>query len=319
MDMYLVFNVLRIGRRFFLPVSLLWYVTGIIWCKCFLMRHHIATWSVPGPIQTFRIQCLSDLAGKHDPVLVDKGAMYTILWLKEGSGTYIADIDAVQMDADTIYMFKPQQALSVLVADEARGYVIHFSLDFLGVKPDTFRQFTGSSLFDILSGTLTIPAGQDDSLDVLVSKMKEQDVNDPIVPELMKVMLLLLNQKNNVVSERANGYGNIFLVKKFFNLLEQKFLTMKMVNNYARELSVTPNYLNEMIKKNTGFSARHHIQQRVIMEAKRKIMQEGLSMKEIAYYLGFDDSYHFSKYFKNVSGSNFSEFRKQTMHQLSFI
>lgn len=283
------------------------------------MRHHIATWSMPGPTRTFRIQSLRDLSGSQDPVIVDKNAMYTILWLKEGEGTYMADVNAAPMDVDTIYFFKPQQALSLLMPGVVQGYVIHFSLDFLGVRPDTFQQFTGSSLFDVLSGTLVIATGQDDSLDVLVNKMKEQGAEDPIVPELMKVMLLLLNQKSNTVAEKVNGYGNIFLVKKFFNLLEQNFLTMKMVNNYARELSVTPNYLNETIKKNTGFSARHHIQQRVIMEAKRKIMQEGLSMKEIAYYLGFDDSYHFSKYFKNVSGSNFSDFRKQTMNQLSFI
>ncbi len=315
----MIFIVLRRSFGFFRQDILIWYATGIIWRKCFIMRHHIATWAVPESKPTFKIQCLSDLSGTDDPIIVDKYAMYTVLWLKEGTGTYIADVDASAMEEDTIYFLKPQQTLSLLIPEKVRGYMIHFSLDFLGVTPDAFRQFTGSSLFDLLSGTLIIPFDDGASLDVLVKKMNAQDADDPIVPELMKITLLLLNQKNNTIVEKVNGYGNIFLVKKFFNLLEQNFLTMKMVSNYARELSVTPNYLNEMIKKNSGFSARHHIQQRVIMEAKRKIMQEGLSMKEIAYYLGFDDSYHFSKYFKNVSGSNFSDFRKQTMKQLSFI
>ena len=48
-----------------------------------------------------------------------------------------------------------------------------------------------------------------------------------------------------------------------------------------------------------------------MLEAKRQAAYSSLTMKEIAYQLGFDDIAHFSKFFKNVSGSSFTDFKKK--------
>ncbi len=78
-------------------------------------------------------------------------------------------------------------------------------------------------------------------------------------------------------------------------------------------LFVTPNYLNEIIKKITGYSAGYHIRQRITLEAKRMALYSDNSMKEIAYNLGFLDCAHFSKFFKTITGSNFTEFKKEKL------
>ena len=79
----------------------------------------------------------------------------------------------------------------------------------------------------------------------------------------------------------------------------------------SAHLSVTPNYLNEVVKKNTGRTAGHHIRQRVALEAKRMGRYSDIAMKEIAYNLGFSDCGHFSKFFKTATGVNFSDFKKE--------
>ena len=93
-------------------------------------------------------------------------------------------------------------------------------------------------------------------------------------------------------------------------LLDNNFKETKMVAEYAGQLAVTPNYLNRIVKKNTGFSAGHHIRQRVVLEAKRMGRYSDAGMKEIAYSLGFLDSAHFSRFFKTFAGINFSEFKR---------
>jgi YesN/AraC family two-component response regulator len=103
------------------------------------------------------------------------------------------------------------------------------------------------------------------------------------------------------------------LVNRFLELLDKNFREDKMVSVYAGQLLVTPNYLNKIVKKGTGFSAGHHIRQRVILEAKRMARFSDSGMKEIAYNLGFLDSAHFSKFFKSVAGTNFSEFKKESL------
>jgi AraC-like DNA-binding protein len=50
-----------------------------------------------------------------------------------------------------------------------------------------------------------------------------------------------------------------------------------------------------------------------VLEAKRKAVFGGYSMKEAAYDLGFYDPSHFSKYFKNSSGVNFTDFKRGTV------
>jgi transcriptional regulator GlxA family with amidase domain len=100
------------------------------------------------------------------------------------------------------------------------------------------------------------------------------------------------------------------LVKSFMELLDKNFKEKKMVAEYAGQLLVTPNYLNRIVKKITGFSAGHHIRQRVVLEAKRMGRYSGAGMKEIAYDLGFLDSAHFSRFFKTFGGMNFSEFKR---------
>jgi len=65
-----------------------------------------------------------------------------------------------------------------------------------------------------------------------------------------------------------------------------------MVSCYASLLLVTPNCLNVIVKKNTGFSAGHLIGQRVVRATKRMSGYSDARKKEIAYSLGFADSWH---------------------------
>jgi AraC-like DNA-binding protein len=48
-----------------------------------------------------------------------------------------------------------------------------------------------------------------------------------------------------------------------------------------------------------------------VIEAKRMGIHTDLTSKEIAFSLGFDDPAHFSKFYKNITGSSFSDFRAE--------
>jgi len=100
------------------------------------------------------------------------------------------------------------------------------------------------------------------------------------------------------------------LLDRFMERLNQDYASKKLVSDYADDLCISANYLNTIIKKVTGFPASHHIQQCIIREAKCRALKSGAMMKEIAYDLGFRDLAHFSKFFKNYSGSSFSTFMK---------
>jgi AraC family transcriptional regulator, transcriptional activator of pobA len=131
-----------------------------------------------------------------------------------------------------------------------------------------------------------------------------------IVRSLFRVFMIYLRRKFEGYDTGSGAAKDKLMVQRFFTLLQQHHVSKKQVADYADELCITPNYFNTMVKKHTGFPVSYHIQQYIIVEAKRHAMYSGLRMKEVAERLGFDDYAHFSKFFKNYSGMNFSDFRR---------
>lgn len=96
-----------------------------------------------------------------------------------------------------------------------------------------------------------------------------------------------------------------------FNLLIDKhFRSEKSVSFYAENLHISANYLNILCKKHLKISATSLIQQRVAIEGKRMLQGTSLSIKEIAFDLGFVDQAYFSNFFKVQTGVTPSEFRQ---------
>ncbi len=77
----------------------------------------------------------------------------------------------------------------------------------------------------------------------------------------------------------------------------------------AEKLFLSPNYLGDLLKKETGKSAQEHIQLKMIEVAKEKICEPGKSISEIAYELGFKHPQHFTRMFKKNTGVSPNEFR----------
>lgn len=149
----------------------------------------------------------------------------------------------------------------------------------------------------------------------VISLLEKESFNNvnlqrEIVGKWLQIILLYLRRSIESSSSFVLMEKNNTLLKRFLLLLENNFKKKKAVVDYACDLNVTPNYLNAVIKKVSGYPPSYHIQQRVVQEAKRRAKHSDASMKEIAYYLGFDDIAHFSKYFKNNSGMSFTDFKR---------
>jgi AraC-like DNA-binding protein len=69
---------------------------------------------------------------------------------------------------------------------------------------------------------------------------------------------------------------------------------------YAELLYITPNHLNALCKEHLGMQAGEVIRNRIVLEAKRLLVNKNTSISEIAYYLNFADNSYFSKFLKNT-------------------
>ncbi|MFK7926425.1 MAG: helix-turn-helix domain-containing protein [Bacteroidia bacterium] len=77
----------------------------------------------------------------------------------------------------------------------------------------------------------------------------------------------------------------------------------------ANQLHLSANYFGDLIKKETGKSAKEYIQDKIIVLAKNKVSDNVLTVSEIAYELGFKYPQHFTRLFKKQVGCTPNEYR----------
>src|SRR5215467_15789199 len=94
-------------------------------------------------------------------------------------------------------------------------------------------------------------------------------------------------------------------------LLEEHFRKGRLLGFYAEKLAMTPDRLNDIVKRATGVTAGHLIRQRVLTEAKRQLVFTNLAIGEIAYDLAFADPSHFARFFRKQTGATPQAFRSR--------
>ena len=100
------------------------------------------------------------------------------------------------------------------------------------------------------------------------------------------------------------------IVWEFRDLLESNIRSNRSPSFYAGRLNITVAYLNEAVNSVLRTSVSHHIQNEIILLAKRQLVYTKASVKEIAHSLGFDDYSYFTRLFTKVAGVSPTLFRK---------
>ncbi|MEY4141274.1 MAG: hypothetical protein RL110_645 [Bacteroidota bacterium] len=148
------------------------------------------------------------------------------------------------------------------------------------------------------------------------SELKE-NIDDYSQTIIVSTIELLLNYCNRF-------YGRQFITRKATNrdvlakvesLLKQHFSIKTLPNglptvkDLADAVHLSPGYLGDLLKKETGLNAQEHIHHYVIAEAKNILLNSNQSISEIAYHLGFEYPQYFSRLFKQKTGTTPIEFR----------
>ena len=147
----------------------------------------------------------------------------------------------------------------------------------------------------------------------------EEPSSKPIVQRLTTVIVgLVVENIVNATIVQSKLQGNINRYKEiaweFRDLLESNVRTNRAPSFYAERLNITVAYLNEAINAVLGTSVSRHIQDEIILQAKRKLVYTTVSVKEIAHSLGFDDYSYFTRLFTKVAGVSPTLFRR-TYHE----
>lgn len=177
---------------------------------------------------------------------------------------------------------------------------LHLLEEIAPAKPLTLKQDT----FAVISESVL--------LNIRISERKNDKLYHSLLKDSCNTLVGLVVSQYLAQTKPIDKLSRFEIITKGFKaLLERNFTTAKRPIEYAQQLNISVAYLNECVKNTTGHSVSLHIQQRVILEAKRLLYHSDKSVKEIATELGYDDYPYFSRLFTKVTGMTALTFRNK--------
>lgn len=243
---------------------------------------------------------------------------YEILMFKKGGGSHMIDFNSHEIHSETLHFVSPGQIHALNRGADVEGFVVIFSKDFMLLNSSEKALLNEFPAFNKTAApVLSLRADEFPEVEKLILQMEHEFSSDHmysnrVIAAYIGILLLkckaLLMQTSDY---KRTDPSSQELMQRFNILLEEKFITLHKVNEYADLLNVTPNHLSETIKKITGKTAGDLIHQRLILEAKRLLLHSTLTAKEVAYALHFNDPSYFSRFFKANTELSPEGFRKQ--------
>jgi AraC family transcriptional activator of pobA len=235
----------------------------------------------------------------------NRWSYYRIELIKQGAGDFITGMYKFTAIKNTLLIIPSRViASSKNWTADAEGYFILFNIDFFlqnnfPVKYIEDKKILSSSVQPNIQLTDEKAA---EIAGIFETIIKENENDGRLKDELITLKIIeLLIASERFFSEELNFDENlpsINIIKKFVDLLDAEFLSERSVSFYAKKLKLHPNYLNALIKKHTGYTAKETIQNKLFLEAKYLLHSTDLSIKEITAKMGFTDPNYFTVFFK---------------------
>lgn len=245
-----------------------------------------------------------------------KHNFYHLVYFSKGTGQHAIDFKKFPVEKGQIYFMIPGQVHSWHFKSKPEGYIVNFSEEYVQALLADPRYLDQFSFFSGIADqqVVNIPISHRKDIEVLLDeivkegnsayRLKEDMVRTQLVQLFISISRLIKHDDSV-----KTGYNSI-LLRNFQKLIDQHYKEKKLTKEYAELLYVTPNHLNALCKDITGRPAGELIRDRVLLEAKRLLINAKLSISEISLELGFADNSYFTKFFKKYEGVTPEMFRK---------
>jgi AraC family transcriptional activator of pobA len=260
---------------------------------------------------------------KHQNLsLPHKHTFYHVVFFTEGAGNHSIDFKSFEVKPYQIYFMAPGQVHRWNFEGPVDGYIINFSGEFFQsflLRPDYLEGmpfFTGNVDDEVIDLTADVQQQVTDLFEQLIKESQEPGrMGMDMIRTLMLQLFILVARQSEQSSQTTVPTYNYTLLQSFRKLTDKNFTNLKLPKDYAALLYITPNHLNALCNDMLGISAGEVIRNRVILEAKRLLVNLDLNITEIAGKLNFADNSYFTKFFKKYTGITPEDFRKNPIAQ----
>ena len=237
---------------------------------------------------------------------------YIFFLVADGSASLMIDFKRMHLAANSIYYVLPGQVHHGIAGEDASGWFIAADTALI---PQDYRNIF-ENRFTLQEPCRLSPAQMQqfhDALCLLKQRYEQDEASAFYLPVVHSLLQTFVGMAAACYAGEAKQDVKVSRVaqlsQRFKQLLAQHIITHKSPSAYAGMLNVSETYLNEVLKKTTGFSVSYWILNEMMLEAKRLLYYSGQNVKQIAHALGYDDHAYFSRLFKKTERITPLQFR----------
>jgi len=238
---------------------------------------------------------------------------YVLVFCTSGSTTISVDENEFILTQNAVITITSGQIHYFKDIQNAAGFVLEFTYNFF-CKDDTdmelifhnglFCHFAMNEMILVDNSQIILKELEE------ISKELTETPYQYLISIHSRIELILIEINRTKINRGDEIYKPDALFLHFLETVLKNFEKNLSVNEIASLIGTTEAKLNELSKLHTNKTAQNVVFGLIISEAKRLFNYEKLSVKEVAYALGFNDPFYFSNFFKkhtNISPKSYKE------------
>jgi len=234
---------------------------------------------------------------------------FSLIWVQEGSGKAKADFAEYDFEAGSLFAFAPYQPYMFIADKNINGVAIYFHPEFFCIFKHQAEIACNGVLYNNVYQPpfVKVDATSAATLQMVCDQIKTEMQNAALAQyellvSYLKIFLItasrLKTQQQPMAAAEAKDHKEPFILQKLKDAIEENFKTKHTASDYADLLYISPKALAKITKTHFNKTLSSLINERIIIEAKRELYLTNKTVKEIAYELGYEDEFYFSRFFK---------------------
>ena len=246
--------------------------------------------------------------------------------IRQGSGTVSTDLRRDTFSAPCMLFFSPYQPFTIIGDAELRGVSIGFHSDFFCIYKLPKEVVCNEVLYNNIYDPPVLPLRDPDAtgFQTLISRMREEMETPGFAHQeflIANLKLLIITASRLKLEELETALPetetpDILLARRIRQAIEEHYKTEHAPARYAEILGISPRMLRHVVKTRFQTTMTDLLRDKVVTEAKRDLYLTTKSIKEIAWDLGYQDEYYFSRMFKKSVGVSPQVYRETITYSL---
>jgi AraC family transcriptional regulator, transcriptional activator of pobA len=240
---------------------------------------------------------------------IQRNNYYSLIWLTKGDGKVKADFSEYDFQENSLFAFSPYQPFMISANKNLGGIAIQFHPDFFCIHKHQAEVACNGVLFNNIYNPpfITIDENSASTFRMLMEQIKTEMLNPALAQyellvSYLKIFLItasrLKTEQEPKALQAVSDLKEPFILQNLKDAIEKDFRIKHSASDYAKLLNISASALAKITKTHFNKTLTDLISERIIIEAKRELYLTNKAVKEIAYELGYQDEYYFSRFFK---------------------